>query len=118
MSYPCPYLTHPVHVAILSLPVLTHHSGDALGVHIVIMLGGDHGVKWLGQVLADNIQILGGPMQGFVEWGATLAAMHDQPTQKRGNTAWSCHAEGRHGLLSGGPHTKMPYASPLHRTHL
>ena len=75
-------------------------------MHIVIMVGGDHGVNWLGQVLADNIQILGGPMQGFVEWGATLAAMHDQQTQKRGNTPWSCHAEGRHRPLSGGPHAK------------
>ena len=69
------------------------------------MVGGDHGVNWLGQVLADNIQILGGLMQGFVEWGATLAAMHDQQTQKQGNTGWSCHAESRHGPLSGGLHT-------------
>ena len=118
MSYPCPYLTHPVHVTILSLPVLTHHLGERLGVHLVIMLGGDHGVNWLGQVLADNIQILGGPTQGFVDWGATLAAMHDQQTKA-----------GQHGMVMPrrrqtqttqwrSSRKKRPYANPLHKTHV
>ena len=76
MSYPCPYLAHPFHVTNLSLPVLTHHSGDGLGVHIVIMLGGDHGVKWLGQVLLVNIPLLSCPMRAFEDWGVTLADLH------------------------------------------
>ena len=78
-----------------------------------MMSGGGHGVKWLGQVLLDNIPLLSGPMKAFEDWGVTLADMHKQETQERASMWLSCHHEGRHKFISGGPRINMPSHSVL-----
>lgn len=65
---------------------------------------GGHGVKWLSQEIVENMEILGGPMSAFNEWGKTLAKAHDKIANTKG-THWACHLEGRHKFYSGGQST-------------